>query len=140
MKPGYGMHYAFFGRGTDCPLSGNTMKKLSLLLASLLLTAGACSTFRHNTDINAQTGPTALVVDNQGFIDMSIYAVRSSQRIRLGTATGAHKTTLTIPPSLVSGINTLRFIADPIGGTRASVSEEITVVPGDTVGLMIPPV
>ena len=116
------------------------MRKISLLLASLLLSAGACSTLRHNPDINAQTGPTTLVVDNQGFIDMNVYALRSSQRIRLGTATGAHKTTLTIPPSLVTGISTLRFIADPIGGTRASVSEEITVAPGDTVGLMIPPV
>jgi hypothetical protein len=34
----------------------------------------------------------------------------------------------------------LRFIADPIGGNRASVSQEITVVPGDTVVLTIPPI
>jgi hypothetical protein len=33
----------------------------------------------------------------------------------------------------------LRFIADPIGGARPSVSEEITVAPGDSVVLTIPP-
>jgi len=41
---------------------------------------------------------------------------------------------------LVSGLTPLRFVADPIGGNRASVSQEITVAPGDTVVLMIPPI
>jgi hypothetical protein len=39
----------------------------------------------------------------------------------------------------MSGLTQLRFIADPIGSTRASVSEEITVAPGDTVMMTIPP-
>jgi hypothetical protein len=40
---------------------------------------------------------------------------------------------------MVSGLTPLRFIADPIGGRRASVSQEITVSPGDTVVMTIPP-
>jgi hypothetical protein len=39
----------------------------------------------------------------------------------------------------MSGITTLRFFADPIGGNRTPVSEEITVQEGDEVGLRIPP-
>lgn len=105
----------------------------------MLIGVGACNAFKHADTISA-TEPTTLEVDNRGFVDMAIYAVRSSQRIRLGTAVGSRKTDLTIPPALLSGLTTLRFVADPIGGARASVSEEITVAPGDTVGLMIPPV
>ena len=116
------------------------MRTPAIFLAALMLSVAGCNAFKHGYDPTAQTGPTTLEVDNQGFVDMNVYAVRNSQRLRLGLATGNHKTTLTIPPGLISGITTLRFIADPIGGTRPSVSEEISVRPGDTVGLLIPPI
>jgi hypothetical protein len=60
--------------------------------------------------------------------------------VRLGTATGNSKSNFVVPSFLMSGLTTLRFVADPIGGRRASVSEEITITPGDTVVLTIPPV
>ena len=116
------------------------MKSQSIFLALFLASAGACNAFRNSPDTTVQSEPTRLVVDNQGFVDMTVYVVRNSQRLRIGTATGNQKTTLTIPRSIMSGITTLRFIADPIGGSRPSVSEEISVVPGDTVGLLIPPI
>jgi hypothetical protein len=105
----------------------------------LLLGAFACKTFSHGSGAADQNGPTVIQVDNQGFLDMNVFAMRSSQRVRLGTAPGNSKTNLTVPSSLVSGLTPLRFVADPIGGRRASVSEEITVAPGDTVVLTIPP-
>ena len=40
----------------------------------------------------------------------------------------------------VNGLTPLRFVTDPIGGNRASVSQEITVLPGDTVVLTVPPI
>ena len=84
--------------------------------------------------------PVAVVqVDNQGFLDMTVFASRSSQRVRLGIAAGNNKTNFNIPQSLITGLTPLRFVADPIGGNRASVSQEITVAPGDTVVLTIPP-
>jgi hypothetical protein len=107
----------------------------ALLLAGLV----ACSAMRRGSQDSVPAGPTVVQVDNQGFPDMVVYAARSAQRVRLGIATGNSKTNLTIPPVLVSGLTPLRFIADPIGGSRASVSQEITVAPGDTVVLMIPP-
>lgn len=116
------------------------MKIRSIALALLLLGAFACKTLSHGSGDVDQNGPTVIQVDNQGFLDMTVFAARSSQRVRLGVATGVRKTNFTIPPSLVSGLTPLRFIADPIGGRRASVSEEITVAPGDTVVLTIPPV
>lgn len=115
------------------------MKTPSIVLGLLLAAVPACSTLKQQPDVASQTAPTMLEVDNRGFVDMTIYVVRNSQRTRLGTATGNQKTQLVIPPGILSGISTLRFIADPIGGRRNSVSEEISVVPGDRIGLMIPP-
>jgi hypothetical protein len=78
-------------------------------------------------------------VENQGFSDMTIYAIRSGQRVRLGTAGGNSTTTFTIPANLIFGATPLRFLADPIGANRTPVSDEITVQPGDQVRLVLPP-
>lgn len=82
---------------------------------------------------------TMIRVDNQSVADMTIYAIRSGQRIRLGFATGLKVSTLTIPAYLIFGATPLRFLADPIGSSRTPVSDEITVTPGDVVTLTIPP-
>jgi hypothetical protein len=78
-------------------------------------------------------------VQNQGFSDMVVYAVNAGQRLRLGLATGHSTKTFTIPRYLVRSAGPLRFLADPIGGDRTPVSEELTVAPGETVTLTIPP-
>ena len=110
------------------------------VLVAALVSAVACNGLKRGSGSVNPNEPTTLQVDNQGFLDMAVYAVRSVERIRLGTATGNSKTNLRIPSALVNGLTPMRFIADPIGATRASVSEEITVAPGDTVVLTIPPI
>lgn len=88
----------------------------------------------------ATTQPrTTVRVENQAFNDMNIYVVQGGQRVRLGTATGNSTTRLIIPPNLLFGATELRFIADPIGGSRTPVSQAITVQAGDEVVLTIPP-
>ena len=114
------------------------MKLRSVIIALSVVGLG-CSGFSRGSAAGDQNERTVIQVDNQGFLDMTVYAARSSERVRLGIASGNRKTNLTIPSSLIFGLTPLRFVADPIGGRRASVSEEITVSPGDTVLLMIPP-
>ena len=82
---------------------------------------------------------TTVEVDNQALADMNVYIVRGSQRIRLGMATGLRKTRFTIPQGIVFGATSLRFLADPVGGSATPVSEEITVSEGEEVVLRIPP-
>ena len=114
---------------------------IRLITLSLLFLSGAACAGVGGGSVNPNADePTVVEVDNQGFVDMTIYAVRSSQRFRLGLATGNSKTRLTIPRSVSGGLSTLRFIADPIGGRRNSVSQEITIAPGDIVVLTIPPI
>ena len=84
--------------------------------------------------------PTVLKVENQGFPDMNIYVVpEGSGRVRLGTVTGNTNAYFTLPSYVVPAIRTLRFQALPIATPRGEVSESITVTPGDTVVLTIPP-
>ena len=110
------------------------------IFAAVLFLFGiaGCNGFGHGSGSTDQP-QTALRVDNQSFSDMTVYAARSAQRVRLGLAPGHANTVFTVPAGLMNGLTQLRFIADPIGGARPSVSEEITVAPGDSVVLQIPP-
>lgn len=113
-----------------------------ILLATALASPAACA---HNSkpDPNAvpaeEVGPTTVRVQNQGFLDVTVYVLRGGVRVRLGTVTGNSTGVLTIPKNFVQPATSLRFIANAIGGQRQPVSEEITVSPGDEVGLIIPP-
>ena len=110
--------------------------RLVVLAACLVLPACAST----GTNAAAKEEPTTLVIDNQSVLDHTVYVIRGSQRLRVGTATGLGKTHLTIPRGIVFGLTTLRFMADPIGSNRTPVSEEITVNQGDELTLRIPPV
>lgn len=109
----------------------------TFLVAMLGLALAACGGSKSRSA--APQPRTSVRVENQGFADMTVYAIRSGQRVRLGIATGNSTTTFTIPPNLIFGATPLRFLADPIGGRGTPVSDEITVQPGDQVRLVIPP-
>lgn len=107
----------------------------ALFLAATLMMP-ACASSGANA---SREEPATLIVDNRALLDHTIYVLRGAQRVRLGVATGLQKTRLTIPAGIVLGATTLRFMADPIGGTRNPVSEEINIQAGDEIGLTIPP-
>ena len=86
-----------------------------------------------------QVGPTTVRVQNQAFLDVVIYVVRGGVRSRLGLVTASSTAVLTIPKVLVQPLTQLQFIASPIAGQRQPISEEVTVSPGDQIGLIIPP-
>jgi len=110
-----------------------------MLAFAIAATVAGCSQNKQS-DQDAEPVPvTRLKVQNQAFLDMTIYVYRGPQRLRLGTANGNSTSRFTIPASLIFGATPLRFQADPIGSNRNSISEEITVSPGDEVTLLIPP-
>jgi len=117
------------------------MTNRSIVLA-FILSLAACGTLSRGSGGAGGTDQnevTAVQIENRGFADMTVYAVRSSQRVRLGIVPGHSTKVFDVPRTLMGGLTQLRFIADPIGATRRSVSEEITVAPGDTVVMTIPP-
>ena len=111
----------------------------SLTLAATLALGSGCNRNRADTEVDPDR-PTMLKVDNQGFYDMTIYVLpETGQRLRLGLANGHSETMFTLPRHLTRSLTSLRFLADPIGGNRTPVSEEVQVNPGDEIVLRIPP-
>ena len=108
-------------------------------VAGAIMLAAACSGNKKEDVAAEPIEPTHLRVDNRAYLDMTIYVYRSSQRVRLGVATGSSTTRMTIPANLIFGSTPLRFQADPIGANRQPISQEITVSAGDEVTLIIPP-
>jgi hypothetical protein len=108
----------------------------SQIFALVLLAACAGRSLQNGAKPDSET---MLQVQNQAFSDMVIYALNGAQRVRLGTATGNSTKSFTLPDYMVRSGGTLRFLADPIGGDRTPVSEEMSVQPGDIVTLIIPP-
>jgi hypothetical protein len=108
---------------------------LFLLLLALM---PACTRSR-SARPPAAVEPAYVRISNQSWLDMNVYVLRSSQRIRLGTV-GANQTQrFRLPQNLIFGATPLRFMADPIGSSRTAQSFEIVVSPGDEVTLTIPP-
>ena len=81
---------------------------------------------------------TTVRVENRAWLDMNVYVLRGTQRVRLGNVTANSTRVLPIPQRLIFGATALRFLADPIGGRRNPISHEIVVRPGDQVTLYIP--
>ncbi|MDQ6717168.1 MAG: hypothetical protein M3Z17_02340 [Gemmatimonadota bacterium] len=113
------------------------MKTHRLLALAPALIAFACGPMR-TTTLNSQA-QTTVKVDNQAFLDMTIYVLRGAERVRLGLASGASTATFVIPADIARSATSLRFVADPVGSSRPSISEEVNVRPGDEVVMQIPP-
>ena len=112
--------------------------RLSLLVATLALgPLTAC--YRRTAASGAQDQPTWVRVENQSFTDATVYVWQSSQRLRIGFVPGTTTQTLQLPRSVIFGPTSLRFSVDFLAGNRSPLTESITVVPGDTVVLQIPP-
>jgi hypothetical protein len=110
---------------------------LFLPILAVAIALAGCASLTRGT---APTSPTTTIrVENQGFLDMTVYVMRSAERVRLGLVPGGGTSNFVIPPDLPRLGTPLRFVADPVGATRASVSDEITVQPGDQVTMVIPP-
>ncbi len=107
----------------------------SLLLA---LALPACTHSAPQSAADAAQAPTILRVQNQSFYEMDIYMVRQAgDRVRLGSVSSQQTASLTIPSGLLFGLSTVRFIARPLAGPGAEISQDITVAAGDTVVMTI---
>lgn len=113
------------------------------LVVMLALALAACATHPapddapHPADANA--APKAAVhVTNRNFYDMNLYVVRFGQRQRLGTVPGNSSRAFELPAAWITN-GPVRFLAAPIGGAGREFSEELSLRPGDVVGLTIQP-
>ena len=113
--------------------------RIRLAAGVMLLMAAAGCRSAGGAASPGQRAEAFVRVENRSMLDMTIYVVRGGERRRLGLVNALTTQVLPIPSVLVEGSGVLRFLADPIGGSRTPISEEIVVRNGDVVQLMIPP-
>jgi hypothetical protein len=114
-----------------------------LVTLSLVVALAACAKNPAPDDAppagnDSATRSAAVRVTNRNFYDMNLFVVRFGQRLRLGTVTGNSTRTFELPAAWVTS-GPVRFLAAPIGSTGREFTEELTVQPGDVVGLTIQP-
>ena len=112
------------------------MPRLPVVLFAALLGLTACG----KTGEAATDEPrTTVRVENRNFLDMHVYVAQAGgSRVRLGIVSGGGTKVFTVPAYLVRGAGSLRFLVDPIGSAEEGLSEELPVIPGDEVMLIIP--
>ena len=72
-------------------------------------------------------------VTNNNALDVTVYAVNQSMRVRLGTVTTASTAHFALALHAVSPTGDLQLLADPIGSRRTVTSETIHVFAGQVV-------
>jgi hypothetical protein len=98
-------------------------------------TATACSRPNEAGGELAPANSIGLVVKNQNFYDMDVYAVSQGLATRVGTVTGNSSRTFALHPSLSA--QDLRIVATPIGGNGRASSGNVQVGPGQTIEFTI---
>ncbi|MFL5561756.1 MAG: hypothetical protein ACJ79K_09805 [Gemmatimonadaceae bacterium] len=114
------------------------MRSLRTLALLGVLTAAPAACV-HGAKNAPEEPPTFLRVENQSLSDATVYVWQSSTRLRMGRVSSLSSATMRIPPSTIFGPTPLRFQLDFLAGPRSPLTESITVVPGDTVVMQVPP-
>jgi hypothetical protein len=110
------------------------LRAASLLAVLVMLSASCAFGRRADTPAPAQE-PVTIEVRNNNWADVNVYAVRSSQRVRLGTVTAAQTRKLTVHPDMIGPGGEIRIFAQAIGGYARYLSPRVYVGPGDVVAL-----
>jgi hypothetical protein len=110
--------------------------RVAAIVAALSLSSAAACVRTSKT--TPEVLPTFIRVENQALQDATVYVWQSSSRLRLGRVGSLSTVTLRIPTSQLFGPTPLRFQVDFLAGGRTPLSEQVTVIPGDTVVLQVP--
>jgi hypothetical protein len=110
-------------------------------MVALFATVGACShATKHARDEGDLRPTTRVHVQNRAYSDVNVYILGDAgNRQRLGTVTGNTDGDFVIPDYFITPANSVRFLVEPIGSNAAPRSNSLSVQPGQTVTLEIPP-
>lgn len=114
--------------------------RLTVVVAVVAGIAACSHSTKHVRDNGELQPVTRVRVENQAFLDMNVYVISDGGgRTRLGTVTGNTNQVFVIPDYIVGPANSVRFLVEPIGSNRSPISNSLSVQPGQTVTLTIPP-
>ena len=114
-----------------------TRNRRALFSAIALLAACAPAAKRNSAGV-ARAPDVYVMVSNQNWLDVDVYAVRGGSRLRIGQVTGSGSARLKIPANaIVAG--QVQLMADPIGSNERYVTEVMSVAPDQRVQLIVAP-
>ena len=106
---------------------------LSVLLCILAVAAASCVRHPGAEDdelVPDDREPIRLQVLNHNWSDMTVFVLREGSRDRVGIATAATTTVLSIPRHLLGQLRVVQLIADPVGSANSITTESILLKPG----------
>ena len=110
----------------------------SLVVATAALIMGACAPAAQQAANNRPGLKRAtVVVQNENWLEVAVYILRGSQRVRLGSVPSMGKAEFAIPSQYVLGTSDITLQADPIGALETYISPPIQVYEGARLALRI---
>jgi hypothetical protein len=107
-------------------------------MAVAIATLAGCASGGTAPGTARESGPRpVVVVRNDNWLDVNVYAVRGSSRFRLGTVRGNGTATLPLPPTLTGDAGGIRLLVDPIGSRGSYLTESIAVGPDQWVSFTV---
>jgi hypothetical protein len=121
--------------GKERKMRHRTFGRVALLGALL---SSACATRRPSDQLlSAQAVAPKVIVRNDNWLDVVIYAVHGSSRVRVGTVGGSSTTTFRLTREVANGATPLQILADPIGSRSTYVTDPVTLNPGQRLELQL---
>jgi hypothetical protein len=117
-------------------------QKIAIVALAALFPIASCSSVERTGTAGGEIAPAktlSLVVVNNNYADVDVYAIRGGSRVRIGTVNGGGKSSFALDPSLFAS-GELSLIADPIGGFGTARSGRLAVSAGDEIEFRIMPV
>ncbi len=111
------------------------IRAMALPLA-LLLSLGACASTGGKAASGALPHPrpeTTVLVTNNNWATVVVYAVREGSRTRLGTVTSMRTELLRFPRGSMPAGGSVRLMVDPIGSRISYTSPVVQVMPGQQI-------
>lgn len=104
----------------------------TIALAALvcILVLPSCALWKSSAEEEESTAETVLTVENRHWSNVTVYVMRGSARVRMGTVTSMNTHRFVVPAVIVNNVVDIRLIADPVGA-EPYTSEPVTIGPGD---------
>lgn len=119
------------------------MRALHKFALALVLTGpvalSACRSSNAYDIANRQSNDATLIVENQNFYDVDVYALSSGLPTRIGTVSGNSSLSFALRSTVFTATD-FRLVATPIGGNGRGSSGLLSVSAGQTVKFTIAPV
>jgi hypothetical protein len=116
-------------------MGGRGMAALALVAGATL--AGGCASMTGEPGAQPDIPKSIVVVENNKWEDVNVFAVREGRKARLGMVTSMTSREFTLPNWMLIGAGDVRLLIDPIGSSATHLTAPIPLVGGERVDLRV---